>query len=496
MAVTTVTGIATFLTQRQHIADLTVTQASHAKQLESITLMTSDMNRTIEKLEQELPALRDAINNIQAEAILSTHELHNKAAFHKLKGELADNIIILNAALQAGNDGRLTNDLLKPEEIRHIHAAVLKRDKLEIEQSYGAIIPNIRFINNTWQLQFAFPIKENFREAALYQCHPIPTFLDNTRYTPIIESTFVAFSMLSTQYIQLTEMQAAHCIEKPSQCRSTAAMKMVKPGICGISTFFEMNESCSYYESDNLENFFLTVGNVTFFSVPNATTLHTHCTHIDHPGPEATTTIANKGILITPSGCYLQTLGESIMPHNFARHSEDKQTNSIFAPNLDLNDIFKPFTNNGTRRDIAQFTATFREFVVRSLEHLNELTDPDREIMQTTTSIFGLIISILTLVYGFYLRYCHQRIQRDQETFLPLHHQTSGSVSTAQDNTHPVKVVKGTHWSDTFPETPLQSPQFTPLTRLKTIYDTRCPSPSLTGDDSTSVNFFHWNIFT
>jgi hypothetical protein len=471
MAITTVQGLASYLTQRNAIADLQINQNSQGKQLESITLMTDGMSKSISKLDEDIPALRDKINNIHVESSLTASKLTNKLAFLNLKTALADNIIVLNAALQNANQGRVTNDLITPAEIQEIHDMVLKRDKLTIEKSYSAIIPHIIKVEGTWQIQFQFPIQDKYRQASLYQCHAVPTFLEQTSYLPIIDSSFVAFSMEENKYLHFSDMEAFKCMAKPSQCKTTKPFNRVTNGICGISPFFNMQEECSYQQSDNMQNFFLTLDNATFFSVANMTTMHTHCAHITQPGPEATTIISGKGIIITPPGCVLQTLGESILPHNHARNQDERQTNTIYAPTSN-GQSYAEFTNNTLRRDITQFTVTFKQQVLDSLKLTMAALSPEREIMQTIAGLLGFIISFALMIEKVYRKYFCARRQRP----------TRPAYANLPENRKQPPLQHA--WSDNHL---YRKPSNVTLHTAKPFYHDCCPSPSPTNSTISST---------
>jgi hypothetical protein len=311
---------------------------------------------------------------------------------------MADNLISLNNALQAALSGSITNTFITPTELTQLRSDIYHQENIEIDISYSSIQLHLLLVNDTWQLHLYFPIHEDYKLASLHRVHPIPNFVNGTRYSPLIETTYAAFTTHSNQFTTLTVPEAILCLQTPTRCRTTMPLSKAVSNICGISSFYNMPEFCQYSLDNTLRPFFLTIQNATFFSVPNKTTLYTHCMQVSNPGPEATTILTGKGLILTPPGCHLQTLSNSIYPHNYSPHPSASDQQSLFLPSTDAIQDYQNSPTD-TRQDVEPFTSAFKHKIEKAIDYTLDAINIQRELMQTISALLALSLVIFGYIW-------------------------------------------------------------------------------------------------
>ena len=163
---------------------------------------------------------------------------------------------------------------------------------------------------------YAFTIKDAKREATLYKITPFPIFANGMRFTAVVAATYVAQMKHNTAFALVTESEALTCSAGPHTCRIRSPIYDEVEGICGVSQFFGKDPKCDTIYSEDLTDYYHTIGNMTVYSVSKERSMYTQCRAANTPGVETHSKLNGHGFFRTPTGCWQQIGDKKIFPSN------------------------------------------------------------------------------------------------------------------------------------------------------------------------------------
>jgi len=420
--------------------------ATHSIQISELQTATRETREQVNAITRYLPQLETAINELADNTQLLTEEIRLNNLFTSTLQALTVSYLSFVFALESAKQGHLTPLLLTDVESEVIEKHAKDKYHHDIITDRDAVKTKVIIKNGTIEIVYAFPIKDRDRDATLYKVEPLPIFRNNTRFTAVPETPFVAVMKIGEAFAFLTESEAATYLTDPHNCRVTSPIQTEVENVCGVSNWFHRDPNCPTMASRDLAPYFYTIGNKTVYSVNTEGVMHTHCSKdSDNHGTESSSTLRRNGVFFTKSGCYNTFNGLRILPSNEEEHSR--------AGSKILGD-FNP-TQLYTA-DIVQIPGTDQEFETHVLQSPlekapgrilkdNDFTQPEPEnpiqgklqsyagvMSATALGLFGAFFTLVTIAYCCFR--CKKRYLRDLTRDLATRATTTANFTKATPN--------------------------------------------------------------
>ncbi|CAM6054894.1 unnamed protein product [Sphagnum tenellum] len=209
-------------------------------------------------------------------------------------------------------------------------------------------------------------------------------------------------------------------------------------GQCGLANFFGQNEECDYEveKSPEMEKkgFFVTIGNITAYSVPGNMALTRECEDMQYTGHDVIIWLQGKGYLYTPPQCINYQNTDIITPHNSFSPKVTRDPLEFIHPRIDRFITAVTETTPGITRAWKFYPHLPEGEAVTNDDYtMGRIKNVTAQIQQTETitvhigtligSILGCTITILTVAITSYYsakRFCNkattelQRLKNEQ----------------------------------------------------------------------------------
>jgi hypothetical protein len=188
------------------------------------------------------------------------------------------------------------------------YAKQLKTEKgIAIVTAVEETKSSVALIDNQIQILIQVPIVDEQKLFHFYHIKPLPTFMENKTFIPILDAEYIALSRSGAKYVQVTATEFLKCILQPDICKVTNPITPVNENsLCVIKTYQAQKLACPLQETDKVPKpTVVMTANKALYAVPHETPLYVKCTeHTEsHTYTDETVTVNGTGEVAFKASC-------------------------------------------------------------------------------------------------------------------------------------------------------------------------------------------------
>jgi hypothetical protein len=335
------TSIFSYFAERRSLENIRVQLKMHNEKFNEIILHNVELDNAVDAINQELPHIKSEIMRVEALANTYFVETQLRLMEDELQNSLYDSLQAFASALAMAEHGMTSDGLLPHGDKISIRNTLATEHGLRIHIENTAIMTFIDHDEEGVKLTYAFPIIDPTRQASIFRAYPRPSFLEGKKYWPQVESRFYAIMREGSYFATLGDDEALHCMKDVANCQVSKPLTPAsKETACEMTEYFKKSGGCDYREAHDLNPFFMTLKNYTFYVVEKPTQAETHCPASKKAAAESYKTMTSAGHFPTRSGCYVEANGYRILPGN----PVDKQAATINDGTIGTDGFGRPMT--------------------------------------------------------------------------------------------------------------------------------------------------------
>ena len=169
--------------------------------------------------------------------------------------------------MQSSTYNPSAHEFISQAEFEELSRDISKAYGVSPTQDVKHIKTTIKTKENYIVAKFLVPLSTNSHQYDVYQIIPINMFNNNTRYKPILEYDYMAFSISGVKsYIPMTEPEATLCVQT-SFCTPASPSYDTDEDMCSACSFYSRSQCCEFYTEISDKPDFYTISNKTYYSV-------------------------------------------------------------------------------------------------------------------------------------------------------------------------------------------------------------------------------------
>lgn len=317
----------------------------NTKALQELNLHKDEIVHSHNALRKEIISLKNISSQQDYAFMALLAEKDTKDARSELQNVVQIALIQLSLAMTDALNHRTSPYVLSHNELKAIVIQESK-NKLLLSSRLEDVLTTLHRNATDYYFQIAIPVIDDKAAFRLYQAKPIPIFGPNSAIislTPDIE--YIGISADTTKYLALSSREYEDCHKGHFCTVSGSPFSFNLQTSCTASSYRSNTLDCPKTQLQYANPFFVTYGNVTFYSVPTNYTIDTICpntnSNFKKKPVRGLTILSGLGLVTINQNCFLKLPDDRIIePHHQPDHSTDLGVSHItqaltYAPNLD-----------------------------------------------------------------------------------------------------------------------------------------------------------------
>ncbi len=265
----------------------------------------NEINMTNMALNEFINAFKTHQYDNQIDSYLSTVQRTITTLANVIESVSRDNMEAkrrITDIVQSAEQGRTSVHAITQSEIDDIKSSIKDKYNKDIVLNYNTP-SSIDIDNGTITIQFVPLIDQT--KAITYELKAIPTFVNKTKYAPLLLDTTIA--VLTDRFYQVLDRSTFEKCQTKA-CFTSKPMRRLHEARCGPNILDDSPSKCDFIELPGTIPEFDTFGNVTFYSSPTNFSAAISCDNDTHRGfpLKKPVHLTQSGIFVLSHGCILE----------------------------------------------------------------------------------------------------------------------------------------------------------------------------------------------
>ena len=242
--------------------------ARNAIALQDISVNQIELKNAYDNLKYEIETLQN-VTQMQDIAVYSlTSVMDNRNVLTQLHNTIRQSLLIIANSITSAKAGNVSPYIFSERELTAL-SNELKNNNMFLTSDIKDVHTSIYKIDNEYNFILSIPIIDNKYMFRIYTIRNFPIFSTSEETHKVIpDMAYVAISIDTTTYAELTEIEYQHCASH-SFCKISGPIGTItSTAHCVAQTFKDRTRVCPTEITNDSRPFFATYGDKTLFSSP------------------------------------------------------------------------------------------------------------------------------------------------------------------------------------------------------------------------------------
>lgn len=341
--------------------DLKLTRAQLEKHSKALTDLAFNQQQIIEAhnmVTAEITELYKFRQQQTQDIAVLYADLDNKVAIYNLQTLLQLTLLKMSNAVTSAQQHNTSPYVFGQTDLDNI-ALEFGRQGIQLTNNLNEVYTSVALIDGFYTFIFSAPIVNGKNDFYFYELRDLPIYHKSQTYKLRISHRYFAINSAGNEYIMVTETEFRTCLTWMVCNVAAPFMKITPDAPCEILTLKYSTQHCQMDLTTEPSPNFITLDNVTFYSVPNKTEIHIACTESQISFDEHKQIMGTGQIQAMP-GCEIQVGTDTSVRPGFVASRQAIQGDALFKI-LNVPDMPMLYPTEAPILTTSQFPIAFRD---------------------------------------------------------------------------------------------------------------------------------------
>lgn len=370
----------------------------HSKALVDLSVNQQLLIEAHSKVSADINQLQRYNNKQDHDVAVLYAELDNKVAIYNLQTLLQLTLLKMSNAVASATQHNTSPYVFGQADLNNV-TLLFRSKNIPLTANLNEIYTSLVLVDNVYTFVFSAPIINLKNDFHFYEIRDLPIYNKNIQYKLRIQHRYFAINSATNEYILVTETEYRTCLTLLVCNVAAPFMKINTHAPCEILTLKYNTQHCQMDQTDEPAPNFLTVDNVTYYSIPAPMEIHIVCTD-SHLSFDEHKSIIGTGQIQTMPGCNIQAGNDISVRPGFVASRHNLESDTLFQI-LKVPDMAMLYpTTEAEIEDVSPPPFTFRD-VSNFKDAIGIIFNQDTTYAEAIRIIvyISVIISILASIY-------------------------------------------------------------------------------------------------
>ena len=277
---------------------------------------------------KEVDELRQYNRRAEHEVAILYANIDNKVAIHNLQTLLQLTLLKMSTAISAATQHHTSPYVFGQADLNNLSLSY-RAKAVHLTSNLDDVFTSLALVDGVYTFIFSAPIINERNHFWFYELRDLPVYNKGTQYKIKIQNKYFAINSAQDEYILVSETEYRTCMTYLVCPVAAPFVKITSKAPCEINTLKFNSQHCATEMTEEPASNFITYQNVTYYSLPESTSIHVSCQEAANAFGEHKT-IVGTGQIQTMPGCTIQAGLEISVRPGFVASKHNLQGDTLF----------------------------------------------------------------------------------------------------------------------------------------------------------------------